>query len=920
MPPGGVLKFGIRSKLLASLVVLLIIPLGALGGLALGGLDRLGASTVEDVRGMGDFAVNSSEMALGELAKTKMVAVADGAAARTEALAQNALAYAGALAAAAKDPLGRGDQPALAALLEATYSHAPSYQFYEYDGVRTGEAFPLYDALFVLASNGTMLAVKGYGQGGQAVGQRYNSEHYFTLASASFRTTAARYYIYDPYMHNTSGRAYWEPASNAEDMILLPRSDLRPFYTAIPSNLDALAARTLDQQRSKSERIIPSDGNWNAHQMGIMVLAPLRIDGALAGMAGLTMSLPAITQFSREVKAAEAAEGKSGYAYTFNRGGVLVSHPTRDHIGSDSTYHWWIAEMHKSDGGILDYTWRGVPKYTSFARVPALDWKVAVTSPKTDFLQPAVDTGKNITAAINRTQAGIRVSETAMAQTTLVLSAVCLGVSVAVGVALANRIVRPIGNLTRLAERISRGSLDAEVAVEGNDELGALAESFINLLTTLRLGNAAYYKGDLRKALDSYRRGLALFETSGNEKGMAMCQNNMGNIFRQWKQYPEADEYYRKALETAQRLGDRRAIAARYTNIGLLMKARGEGSQASGYFDAALKLYTEAGDASGIASVYNNQAILRRERGDTEGALALFQNALDMDRKAQNERGMATRYNNIALIYKSQGDLQKALQCLEYALALDQKLEDAASAYTSLRNLSVLYDDIGQADKARELAAQAAALKSSMKRAKSVMFVMDRSGSMDGEKIIAAKAGALNVLRNKVYGEDRVGIIQFDNESDLLLPLTKKSQNLALIEQAVESIQLRSKTAFYDAVGDAVLHLKENGQSDILWVVALTDGEDNSSRRFTYARTGFFDKRTVLRTYPDALNIDVNMIIIGVGGEVDGARLAEVCRGHGSYIHVLETEGPGEGIIEAYRKVEEIFEESEVVEEYEPEK
>jgi len=394
----------------------------------------------------------------------------------------------------------------------------------------------------------------------------------------------------------------------------------------------------------------------------------------------------------------------------------------------------------------------------------------------------------------------------------------------------------------------------------------------------------------------------------------------MGNIFRQWKQFPEAEEYYRKALETARRLGDRKGIATRCTNIGLLWKARGDGARAAEHFDSALKIYTELGDAAGIATVYNNQAILRREGGDTQGALALFQNALDMDRKAGNERGMATRYNNIALIYKSQGDRQKALQCLEYALALDQKLEDAASAYTSLRNLSVLYDEMGQSDRARDLAAQAAALKSSMKRAKSVMFVMDRSGSMDGERIIAAKAGALNVLRNKVYGEDRVGIIQFDNVSDLLLPLTRKKEGFALIEQAIESIQLRSKTAFYDAVGDAILHLRDNGGSDILWVVALTDGEDNSSRRFAHARAGFLDRRTVLNTYPDQLGMDVNMIIIGVGGAVDSGRLGEVCRGHGSYIHVSETDKQAEGIIEAYRKVEEIFEESEVVEEYVPEK
>ncbi len=915
----GALKFGIKSKLLVALVTILTLPLAILGGLALSGMRDLGSSAVGDIRDMGNSAVNESASALGGLAKSKMVAMAEGVAARTESLVVNAGTYAGAFGAAARDLASDGDRAALASLLSTMYSDSPRYDFIEYNGRRTGETFPLYDSLFLFSQNGTLLAMSGLQPAGSPVGQVFASQHYFGKAAESFKNPSVRLFMYDPYITNNSGRNYWEPADNVEDMIRLPRSDIRPFFVAEPANLAPLSAQTLEQQKSKSTRIFPSEGNWNAHQTGIIVLVPVRNGAQISAIAGLTMSLPAVTQFMREVKGFEDASGKSGYAYGFNGEGVLIAHPTRDHIGSDSTYHWWIEEMHKTGKGILDYTWRGVAKYTSFASIPSLGWKIAVTSPKTDFTQPAVDTGKNITSANNRTLSGIEASGLAVMQTTAALSLVFVIISVALGLVLANRIVRPIGNLTRLAERISRGNLDAEILVESNDELGALAEAFVNLLTTLRLGNTAYYMGDLRKALDSYRKGLALFETSGNEKGMAMCQNNMGNIFRQWKQFSEAEEYYRKALDIGQRLGDRKGVAMRVGNLGLLYKARGDGMKAMENFGIAFRMYTELGDETGQATIYNNYGIVKKEAGDTDGALEYFQQALALDRKTGNERGMATRYNNIALIHKARGDCTKALQCLEYALSLDQKLEDAASAYTSLRNLSVLYDEMGQADRAQDLAAQAAALKAGMKRSKSVMFVMDRSSSMDGDRIIAAKIGALNVLKNRIYGEDRVGIIQFDNEIQVLLPLSRKKDNYDLIREKIEGITLRSQTAFYDALGAAMVLLKENGGGDILWVVALTDGEDNASHKFTPARSGYLDKRHVLRDYPEALGIDVNMILIGVGPAVDAGTLAEICRGHGSYIHVTETEEK-QGIIEAYKKVEEIFEESEVVEEYEPEK
>ncbi len=107
--------------------------------------------------------------------------------------------------------------------------------------------------------------------------------------------------------------------------------------------------------------------------------------------------------------------------------------------------------------------------------------------------------------------------------------------------------------------------------------------------------------------------------------------------------------------------------------------------------------------------------------------------------------------------------------------------------------------------------------------AKSLAFVLDTSGSMQGEKIRQAK-GALRYCVNSLKPKDRFAIITFATEPtsfrESLIPASK--ENVAAAVEFIDKIEARGGTAINDAMLLALKTLK--GADGLPMVVFLTDG------------------------------------------------------------------------------------------------
>ena len=113
----------------------------------------------------------------------------------------------------------------------------------------------------------------------------------------------------------------------------------------------------------------------------------------------------------------------------------------------------------------------------------------------------------------------------------------------------------------------------------------------------------------------------------------------------------------------------------------------------------------------------------------------------------------------------------------------------------------------------------------------SLGIVLDTSGSMDGDKMYAAKQALERFLFQLIDPEDEVFLYRFDNSPELVEGWTRDKRR---VSDALRRIQPRGGTALYDAVADAV-HLAQQGRNKKKAVVIISDGNDTSSRTDIFA-------------------------------------------------------------------------------------
>jgi VWFA-related protein len=113
----------------------------------------------------------------------------------------------------------------------------------------------------------------------------------------------------------------------------------------------------------------------------------------------------------------------------------------------------------------------------------------------------------------------------------------------------------------------------------------------------------------------------------------------------------------------------------------------------------------------------------------------------------------------------------------------------------------------------------------------SLGIVLDTSGSMDGDKMVAAKSALDRFLYQLVDPNDEVFLYRFDNQPELVEGWTRDKRR---VSESLNRIKPRGSTSLYDAVADAV-QLAQQGHNRKKAVVIISDGNDTTSRTDIFA-------------------------------------------------------------------------------------
>ncbi len=199
----------------------------------------------------------------------------------------------------------------------------------------------------------------------------------------------------------------------------------------------------------------------------------------------------------------------------------------------------------------------------------------------------------------------------------------------------------------------------------------------------------------------------ALFESIGDERGIASAIDDIGKLCWLRGEYQNALEHTQRALAMRRKIGDRRSIALSLNNLGLAYQDSGHFKLALEAFEQALAIRRDIGDLVGVSTTLNNLGTIALDQRDDARALGLFTDALEVARDTGDRARVAVVLINLGETQTRLGNPTRAIGHLDEAGEITRDLGDKLGMAEAMRGLGKAHLAAGDVARARDLTQQA---------------------------------------------------------------------------------------------------------------------------------------------------------------------------------------------------------------------
>ena len=138
--------------------------------------------------------------------------------------------------------------------------------------------------------------------------------------------------------------------------------------------------------------------------------------------------------------------------------------------------------------------------------------------------------------------------------------------------------------------------------------------------------------------------------------------------------WQEAIRWGDAAAEAARARGDEAAEAGFSCNVGTIYRNRGNCPEARERYEGSLRVYRQLGDDYSVAMLLYNLGALAHSQGAHEEARRLCEESLEIKRKLDDQEGVAAMLHSLAVIAQKQGQRDEARRLYEESLEIKRKL------------------------------------------------------------------------------------------------------------------------------------------------------------------------------------------------------------------------------------------------------
>ena len=138
--------------------------------------------------------------------------------------------------------------------------------------------------------------------------------------------------------------------------------------------------------------------------------------------------------------------------------------------------------------------------------------------------------------------------------------------------------------------------------------------------------------------------------------------------------WQEAIRWGNAAAEAARARGDEAAVAGFSSNVGTIYRNRGNCPEARKRYEGSLRVYRQLGDDYSVAMLLYNLGALAFAQGAHDEARRRCQESLEIKRKLGDETGVAAMLHYLGVIAQKQGQRDEARRLYEESLEIKRKL------------------------------------------------------------------------------------------------------------------------------------------------------------------------------------------------------------------------------------------------------
>ena len=236
------------------------------------------------------------------------------------------------------------------------------------------------------------------------------------------------------------------------------------------------------------------------------------------------------------------------------------------------------------------------------------------------------------------------------------------------------------------------------------------------------LGIAYQSLGDYRRAIDYHEQDLKIARETGDRRGQGAALGNLGSTYHSLGEYRRGIEYHEQALAIARDIGYGRAEGGALGNLGNAYQSLGENRRAIEYQEQALVIARNIGDRQGEGNALGNLGNAYQSLGEHHRAIEYQEQALAIARNIGDRRGEGNALGNLGVAYHSLDENRRAIECQEEQLKIAREIGDRVGESNALFNMSLDFVKMGKRPEA-------------IARAEAALRIYEQIESPDTEKV-----------------------------------------------------------------------------------------------------------------------------------------------------------------------------------------